>query len=190
MSNTNVTKQNEEFLNNEIKFALDMYYDILNRLSTNESFRNLGIDKRMEKVLENIDYKEFNTKYPIVCKLLVQTQQFNPRAFKKYLIHYNTIKPTKEERAECIGNPKKQLLWRNQIDAYYYKHLYIEQSNSHNMQEANRQYNIALENLNKDTEDFFKKYEEELKKMSEKKSKNVKELRDELKKSLNKSINK
>jgi hypothetical protein len=184
MSNESVKKQNEEYINKEVKFGLDFYYDVLNNLRTNETFRNLDISKRMDKMLENPDYKEFNMKYPIISKLLVQAEQFHPKAFKKYLIHLNTIKPTKEERAECLGNPKKQMLWKNQIDAYYYKMLYLEQSNTHNMQEANRQYNFALENLNKETEQFFKIYEEEVKKRDQKKSKNVNELREELKASL------
>jgi len=188
-----VEKQNEEYLNVEVKFALTMHFDILKKFDNDEEFKNLDIEERYNSIVKMEEYKEFFSKYPLVCRYMVQLQIFNPRAFKKYLRYLNTVKPTEKERVECMGNSdivnkEKQLLWQNKVYAQYVKFLYLETNNTHNVQEARRQYQIALDALNSDTKFMFKMYKEGLKKAEEKKTKNASELREELRKSFSEDV--
>lgn len=190
-----VEQQNEEYLNVEVKFALTMHFDILKKFDNDEEFKNLEIEERYNSIVQMEEYKEFFSKYPLVCRYMVQLQIFNPRAFKKYLRYLNTVKPTEQERVECMGssdivNKEKQLLWQNKVYAQYVKFLYLETNNTHNVQEARRQYQIALDALNKDTKFMFKMYKEGLKKAEEKKTKNASELREELRKSFKEEVKK
>jgi len=161
--------------NDLVKLAIKIY---------NESEDDIKKEMKDEDILKKInnteDYKYFCKAYPLIIKYMVQLRTFDPRAFKQYLEYSSKLRPTAEERAECMNNPLKKELWENKHRAMYVKYLYKIRDKTHNINNQRRIYNETLDILNQETEEFFKLYNKELKIQKEKKTKNINEMREEL----------
>lgn len=166
----------KEVLHKEVKLGLELYQEVLKLPNT------LKDDEIMKRIIDTNDvYKTFFQKYPIVARYAVSLKAFNPKAFKEYLLYLEKVKPSDKERAECGNDQEKQMLWQNKVYAQYVKFLYRYTAKTHNTNDANEMYRIALENLNKDTKQFFKVFNESQKELEDKKKNNTKTLREEMK---------
>jgi len=186
MSST-TESENELFIQKEVKFATEMNYKILNKAATNKEYREMETEKRVRLIAKDEYYSEFFSKYPIVCRLMIQMEEFSPIAFRKYIVLLNTKRPTEKERVEALGSPEKQWLWKNTLEAEYCKMLYMERSKDTNPETIEAYYNATLESLNSDTRKMFALYNEELEKAKKKKENNTNVLREELRNSLKKN---
>ena len=79
-------------------------------------------------------------------------------------------------RAKLTNNQREQEKFKNKyIYAVYIKYLYQEKSNHKNLSDINNAYKLTYEELNKETDDFFDLYDEEVKIQEEKKDINTEE---------------
>lgn len=135
----------------EIKAGKDILYYVNNRLKTDPEFFKLDSEVRYNEVSSMTEYKQFVQAFPIVSRYIIQMGVFSSKVFDKYLTHLNKIKPTTEERAQCINNNEEQMLWLNKQRALYVKWLHMEKTRNHNVHEANEVYTNTLNLLNQDT---------------------------------------
>jgi hypothetical protein len=164
----------------EVKAAKDILYYVNNRLKTDKDFFKLDIEERYKDVSSMPEYKQFALTFPIVSRYIIQLGQFSSKIFVKYLTHLNKVKPTAEERAQCVNDNEEQMMWLNKQRALYVKWLYAEKSRSHDSNESNKIYQETLNLLNEDTKKMFKILKEEKQKLKEKESEYMAELREKV----------
>ena len=172
----------------EVKAAKDILYYVNNRLKTDQTFFKLDSEQRYKEVSSMEEYKKFNSSFPIVSRYIIQLGVFSSKVFIKYLTHLNKIKPTPEERAACMNDNEKQMLWLNKQRALYVKWLHMEKTRNHNVEEANEVYHGTLNLLNEDTKKMFKILNKEKEKIKQKDSEYTDELRQQLINSFEKKV--
>lgn len=110
------------------------------------------------------EFKEFCRTYPIVTKFIVAYGLFSTKAFIKYMDWKAKVRPTDETRAKLVGNQREQEKFKNRyIYAIYVKFLYKEKGNHSSTQQLEEMYETVVQDLNKDVDEFFDKYEESVK---------------------------
>ena len=169
-------KRIEQINKEHVDKAIDLFKYNRDNILANE--KEIDIKKRVINIQENSEFKEFCRLYPIVSKYIIAFGLFSKKAFIKYLDWKAKIRPTDESRAKLTNNQREQEKFKNKyIYAVYIKFLYQEKINtSHaNLSDVNDAYVKTYEALNKETDDFFDLYDEEVKKQNEKKELNTEE---------------
>jgi hypothetical protein len=149
-----------------INDADDIWNNFRERLKVDPEFRNMKPDDQLDFYQKN--YHKFTMAFPIVLRYMIQLQQFNKKAFAKFV-------------KKMMSNPYRSELEYCERQADYVKYLFTELSPSHNMKEAQAIWKQTYDMLAKEVE-VFKKAEEKVKEKLEKNnSQNSIEKRKELK---------
>lgn len=176
-----IDKFNKEHLN----IAIDLLKFNRDQLLYDNKYKNLSDLDRLKFIQDHEQYKVFCRLYPIVSKYIIILGLFNSKAFIKYLDWKAKIRPTESFRSKLLNNPREQRLWYNKYwYSVYVKFLFQEKNKHCKMDDVNKIYNETLEQLNKETNDFFDLYEKELKKSEETEKKYTEEKKEEIKKQL------
>lgn len=175
-----MSKKPDPILDETVKLACNVFRYILDELPKIKNFDRMTSEEHYFFVCNKEEYKKFCNAYPIVVRYMVQYKTFRVKAFKKYVKHLLKTKPTESEKKEMIGNPNAKFYWLNKQKALYAKYLYLESSNTHNMDDANKVYNETLNALNNDSDLLYRSYEK-IKNDEENKTKEMAEImREEL----------
>lgn len=143
--------------------ACDLLKYNRDKILNDKEYEKLTIEKRIELIQKNEDFKEFCKTYPIVSKYIIAFGLFSKKAFIKYLNWKARIRPTDMLRAKLVGNQREQEKYKNKyIYAIYIKYLYQSKVSHVNLSEINSMYIKTVEDLNKDTDAFFDLYEKEV----------------------------
>jgi hypothetical protein len=149
-----------------IKDADTIWGNFKERLKVDSEFKNMDPDDQLNFYQKN--YHRFTMAFPIVLRYMIQLQQFNKKAFAKFV-------------KKMMSNPYRSELEYCERQADYVKYLFMELSPSHNMKEAQAIWKKTYDMLAKEVE-VFKKAEENVKEKLEKNnSQNNIEKRNELK---------
>ena len=169
-------KKIEEFNKQHVDKALELFKYNRNNILENENENNNDIKERVINIQTNEKFKDFCRTYPIVSKYIIAFGLFSKKAFIKYLDWKAKVRPSDIMRAKLTNNQREQEKFKNKyIYAVYVKYLYQEKSNHKNLTEINNAYKLTYEELNKETDNFFDLYDEEVKKQEEKKELNAEE---------------
>jgi hypothetical protein len=171
-------KKIEEYNKQHTEKALELFKYNRNNLLENQ--KNLVNDNDMKNRVINIQknplFSDFCKQYPIVSKYIIAFGLFSKKAFIKYLDWKAKVRPSDMLRAKLTNNQREQEKFKNKyIYAVYIKYLYQEKSNHKNLSDINNAYKLTYEDLNKETDDFFDLYDEEVKRQEEKKDINTEE---------------
>lgn len=171
-------KKIEEYNKQHVDKALELFK--YNRNNLLESQKNAVNDDDMKNrvidIQKNPLFSDFCKQYPIVSKYIIAFGLFSKKAFIKYLDWKAKVRPSDMLRAKLTNNQREQEKFKNKyIYAVYVKYLYQEKSNHKNLSDINNAYKLTYEELNKETDNFFDLYDEEVKKQEEKKDMNAEE---------------
>lgn len=152
-----------------ISDADNIWVDFKKRSKSDVKFNELNIDEKLDYYQKR--YHSFTVTFPIVLRYMIQLGQYSTKAFRKYVKRMQT-------------NPYRSELEYCERQADYVKYLFMECSNSHNVQDAQKIWQNAYDLLAKEVE-IFKQAEEKVKeKIGKNNSLNNIEKREELKRAL------
>lgn len=175
-------KKIDEFNNFHLQKALELLKYNRNQLQTNDEYAKLDIKDRIMHIQKNNDFMQFCKSYPVVSKYIIAFGLFSSKAFIKYLNWTSNVRPSDEIRAKLVSQPREQELWKNKYRyGLYVKYLYQEKQSHSNLSDINNLYLSIVESLNEETNEFFDKYEKELKKLEETKSEYTEERKNRIK---------
>lgn len=138
--------------------------------SKTTDFKALTTDQQLDFYQKN--YHQFTMNFPLVLRYMIQMNQFNSKAFTRYVTKMQS-NPYRSEEEYC------------ERQANYVKFLYMELSNTRNMKSAQKVWQEAKDML-MDEVKVFKDTEKKIKEKLEKnKKKSSMEKRKELKRLLN-----
>jgi hypothetical protein len=169
-------KKIEEYNQKHVEKALELFKYNRKNILENENESDNNIKDRVMSIQTNEIFKDFCRTYPIVSKYIIAFGLFSKKAFIKYLDWKAKVRPSDMMRTKLTNNQREQEKFKNKyIYAVYIKFLYQEKMSHKNLTEINNAYKLTYEELNKETDEFFDLYEEELKKQEEKKELNAEE---------------
>ena len=178
-------KKIDEFNNFHLQKALELLKFNRIQLQTNDEYAKLDLKDRIINIQKNNDFMQFCKNYPVVSKYIVAFGLFSSKAFIKYLNWSSNVRPSDEVRSKLVSQPREQELWKNKYRyAVYVKYLYQEKQSHSNLADINNLYLSIVESLNEETNEFFDRYEKELKKLEETKSEYTEERKNRIKEQL------
>ncbi len=184
-------KKIDEYNKKYTRVALEILKYNRDKLLSDKEYGELSIEKRIEHIYGKEEFKEFCMTYPLVSKFIVAFGLFNTKAFIKYLDWKARIRPSDLVRSKLIGNQREQEKFKNKyIYAVYVKYLYTYKGDHSNLEEINKVYQSAIEELNRETDKFFDTYEKLEREQKDKEGETLKSrkkrLADQLRSKLNK----
>jgi hypothetical protein len=115
----------------------------------------MDVEKQLEFYQKN--HNNFTMSFPIVLRYMIQLQSYSKKAFVKFV---NKLQ----------NNPYRSELEYCERQADYVKYLFMELNSSHNMQEAQKTWQVTYDMLAKEVQ-MFKDAEETIKQKLEKNDK-------------------
>lgn len=153
----------EEYNTNYLIKAQDLLKYNRDKLLKDKNYEKLSLEDRIKETQTHNDFKDFCRNYPIVSKYIIAFGLFSKKAFFKYLDWKAKVRPSDSLRSKLAGNQREQEKFKNKyIYAVYIKFLYQEKANHLNLEEINTFYKNTVNELNKDTDNFFDLYDKEL----------------------------
>jgi hypothetical protein len=163
-------KNIKNYNDSHVQKALDLLKYNRDKLLDDKDYEKLELVDRMKFIQTHDDYNEFCKQYPIVSKYIVCFGLFSKKAFNKYIDWISTLRPSDSYRKEIAQDQRKQQKFKNKyIYAMYVKYLYQEKTSHASMSEINKAYELTVDDLNKETDNFFDLYEKEKLKQDAKK---------------------
>lgn len=148
------------------------------------SYYNATDEEKMKIVNNNKNYKFFGDTFPIVFKFILFQKKFYVEIFKKYFKYVQNNKPTPEEKAKMYKNGKEKARFKNNQYAKYMKWVLQYEKPRLDKSLYENYFNKVLDELNKESDEFFDAYERGLKKFKNDEKKRNEDLKDDLKKFL------
>ena len=174
-----------EFNKTHIALAKQLLQYNKDKILNDSNYTKLDMPGRMKYIQNDEQFKVFCRTYPLVSKYIVAFGLFSTQAFIKYLNWKSTVRPSDSYRNELIQNQRKQELWKNKyIYSMYVKYLFQAKYPYSNLTDINKMYNESIELLNKETNEFFDKYEIELNKLEDSKKEYTNERKNKIKEQL------
>lgn len=174
-----------EFNKTHIALAKQLLQYNKDKILNDSNYTKLDMPDRMKYIQNDEQFKVFCRTYPLVSKYIVAFGLFSTQAFIKYLNWKSTVRPSDSYRNELIQNQRKQELWKNKyIYSMYVKYLFQAKHPHSNLTDINKMYNESIELLNKETNEFFDKYEIELNKLEDSKKEYTNERKNKIKEQL------
>lgn len=178
-------KKIEEYNNLHLQKAKQLLKFNRLQLQTNDEYAKLDLKDRILHIQKNEEYKQFCKTYPVVSKYIIAFGLFSSKAFVKYLNWSSNVRPSDEIRPKLVTQPREQELWKNKYKyAVYVKYLFQEKQPHSNLADINNLYKSVVDSLNEETNEFFDKYEKELKKIEETKAEYNEERKNRIKEQL------
>lgn len=119
-------KQDEKELDDVIiELANKLWRDLKKRIVDDPTFVKKSDSEKVD-IYQKSEFKEFYTKYPIVCRYMVCMGQFSNKAFKRYLLKcksMSTIKHTDKHDAEDQWVQRQSDYIRYLWEAYQKQHF-------------------------------------------------------------------
>lgn len=164
----------QEYNKRYAKIALDMIKYNRSKILDDPTYADLPLAKKIDHVYTTEEFKEFCTTYPVVSKFIVAYGLFSTKAFFKYLDWKAKLRPSDEMRAKLAGNQREQEKFKNKyMYAVYVKYLYKEKSGHISDKQVNEFYLQTVEELNKETDQFFDHFEASTKEVEARDKENV-----------------
>lgn len=172
-----IKKYNDSHVNK----ALELLKYNRDKLLDDKEYEALDVIDRMKFIQNHDDFKDFTKQYPVASKYIVCFGLFSKKAFIKYIDWISLLRPSDSYRAEIAKDQRLQQKFKNKyIYAMYVKYLYQEKMGKANLSEINKAYELTVEGLNKETDNFFDMYEAEVEKQNEKKELNAEERKEKI----------
>lgn len=174
--------QDARSANELIRIAEEMYKTLKDHAKENPAFQELEDKKKLDYFRERLDYKEFMSEYPVVCRYMICMGQYSSKAYRRMLDKIRlVVHPPPEKREK--GYMEDQWTRRN---ADYVRYLWETYQKGHyDTSEAAYVWEHAYKTLKGEFDDFRDKYkaiEASTKEEKEKfKASNAKDLLERLK---------